>query len=326
MSSLCEITSGTMPVNPNFQMACSQREQLVYSISYKSFLPHEKLHPTTQAAERTTEVTSVDGFVMAVTGGSTHASSASALLKGGRGSRGPASGGPSSRRVMGGGVRCGGPTSSMAVGGTEMEKVGSWSRSVMGGGVRRGGPWSSTPVLPRVVVMCVVTVTCVVDSSDEVLEVEKVVDVLVSVQVSMLVVAEPLAASAVAEADSDSPVRVEDELVRVEVSMVGEQDTWSQIVVVMVVTVADVETGATLMLTLTPEVTQTDVLRGMVTVPVEVVVVMVSLDGMLHVGGAISLAVVLVVGKGAMGVTVMMVPMSDDQLTAVEVVQLSVVV
>lgn len=170
-----------------------------------------------------------------------------------------------------------------------------------------------TPVLPRVVVMCVVTVTWVVDSSDEVFEVKEVVDVLVSVQVSMLVVAEPLAASAVAVADSS--VRVEIELVSVEVSVEGEQDTWSQIVVMIAEVIVDVQIGVTVMPTLAPEVTQMEALP--VTVPVEIMVVSVSFDGMLTVGPT-SLVVVLVVGKGATET------LNDGR--AVGVVQLSVVV
>lgn len=107
-------------------------------------------------------------------------------------SMGPASGGPSSRRVIGGGVRRGGPWSTVVV-----VMVG-----VMAVGMARS---SSSPrrlmaeVPVRVVVECVVTVTRVVSSAevDDVV-VEAEVD---SVQVSVLEISSvvPLTAPAVVE-------------------------------------------------------------------------------------------------------------------------------
>lgn len=204
---------------------------------------------------------------------------------------GPASGAPSSRCVMGGGVRRGGPWSAVVVvvGASAVTTVvrvtvvvrsssdgapdGAGrpvsARGVMGGGVRRGGPGSGVWVV--VVVMAVVTVTRVVSSTEDVVaSTEEVVSVgeevdeeSVRVQVSMLVEL-PLTGSAVvvvdalADGGSEAGLRVREE-VEVMVCVTSPHESALQLVVsvVMVVTLAVTEGDEVVVEVLVPVVLPT---------------------------------------------------------------------
>lgn len=202
-------------------------------------------------------------------------------------------------------VTCGGTSGGPASGGPS-------ARWVMGGGVRRAGPCSG--VLVRVKVECVVTVIRVVSSAEDVVrvEVEVEVDESVRVQVSMLVDAVPLAAAAVVVVDalvdggSDSALGSR---VDVMVCVVGPQVSWLQpsVSVVMVVTLSVDEAEELVIVSVVEDVVSVDEVEVTSSVLADELVCLV-MARVLSVGGKcveVSVLVSVVVGSGAVTLPVM---------------------